>query len=379
MILLIDDRPEFHEQFAKQFQLLKISLELICFSKVEDLKEHISHLKESGEISKLKSLIIDLSNTKDEEISKSFSVKNIIEDSYYNNSIPIFIHSGYLNYYSDFDDKGSIIKVKKNIDSVNSICKMLKSMIDSGFLDIFCINGILQQNFFKELHDAFTEQFKGNEIIKIINSIEHSHPGDIKVSKERTIDTFRRIAIRSVYQNLLSAKKSVETDTIKEVHINAVENYYRRTSEFKYWTGDIFKENNSNENVVVLTPRCNISNDKFFELLICKLKPLSGEYLTAFKKEANLKKGLTDDVTLIHIAERYRFLVPTPQFEGGIIDFNFCFTKERETFLKDYTYAISLVDDLTNDMVRKFTAYLSRGGVSVTELKEALFYISEVD
>ncbi|MEY4927884.1 MAG: hypothetical protein RI894_2320, partial [Bacteroidota bacterium] len=94
---------------------------------------------------------------------------------------------------------------------------------------------------------------------------------------------------------------------------------------------------------------------------------------TSKKGEDNLKKNITDN----KIGENLRFLPATPQFVGGFVNFVKIATISSEYLNDNYTYLISLVDDLTNDVVRKLSTYLLRGGISDTAYKEALYYLKE--
>lgn len=377
MILLIDDKVEFHHQFQKQFTQVGIEIELKCFTTVEQLGNYIEELKSSGNICNLKSLIIDLSNNTAEEISKSFSVASIINETYYNNSIPIFIHSGYLGYYQDFENDGTIIKVKKSIDSVVQICSRIKLMADSGFLDIFCVNGILQQTFFKELHNSFTKQFKGDEITQILESIHHANKENTEVFKERTIDTFKRMAIRSVYQNLISAKRIPTTEKIEEIKINAVEHYYRRSSEFPVWTGDIFRNKETQEDIVILTPRCDINNGYCNNgFLVCSIEKLESKTIKDFGKSSeSVGRYINDNPANTGI--KFRYLIPAPSYPGGRVNltrYSIVESNKLHGENASFGYLISLSDELINDIVRKFGSYVTRGGISASELNEATFY-----
>jgi hypothetical protein len=137
----------------------------------------------------------------------------------------------------------------------------------------------------------------------------------------------------------------------------------------------------------VATPRCNISNKNFDKILLCEVNEISIEQNTSFsstkiadnktaetKGAKQLRSGITDDVTNAYVGERFRFLPPSPQFRGGFVDFKKIITVSEEE-IKNYTLSISLVDDLTNDVVRKLASYLLRGGISDTAYEEALYYI----
>ncbi|TSE04043.1 hypothetical protein [Aquimarina algiphila] len=248
-------------------------------------------------------------------------------------------------------------------------------MNDSGFLSIFCLGGELEKRLMTEVHNAFVEQFKGNEIEAIIDSINHSTSSNTVI---RTKEVFERIAVRNVFENWNSATKN-ESENIVEVQLNSIEHYYRRTSVFDFWTGDVFEQKTQPyEKCIVLTPRCNVGHRNFDELLLCKIQRITKDKLielTGKKGEDRLRKNITDHQI---VGERYRFLPPTPQFEGGLADFKSVFSVEAADFKTIWKRLITLSDELTNDVVRKFASYTLRGGISETEFKEAHHYVSNL-
>ncbi|TSA26086.1 hypothetical protein D4R71_04305 [bacterium] len=366
LVMMFEDNPSICDRFEKLFIELKIELKLKTYNQLEDFKKAI-YSDENYKI--IKVLIFDLAKDKAEERQQKFEIESLVNENYHKNRIPIFIHSGFIELFTNFSDKGTVFKIEKSADSMLEICNKIKLMEESGFLNIFCINGLIEGKIMEELHKAFTEQFKNNEIEEIIKSIKENSNNDLK---ERTIDVFERIAVRSLYQSLMSAKK-ICNENIKEVSVNSVEHYYRRTSKYKFWTGDIFQNKNNKEMIIILTPQCNISNNNYDELLLCKICPVSD--ITATTKKETLRRAIVDDVKLPFICERWRYLVKTPLFEGGKIDFTKYFTLKTETFLSNYNYVISTSEELSNDIVRKFSSYLLRSGISVTEINEAFYYI----
>lgn len=373
MVLLIDDLADFHREFEKGFKATGVGLEIKCFEKVAELSAEIKRLSEANQIERLKGLIIDLSNSKEEDASKTFSVTEIIDDSFRNNSIPIFIHSAYLEYYESYKEFGTVLKIKKSPDSVREICNLFKLMNESGFLDVFSISGTLQKTLHSKIHDAFTEQFKGSEISQIIESIRHAS-SSAESFKSRTQETFTRMAIRALYQNAISARKVAPSDKIEEIRVNAIEHFYRRTSDFLVWTGDIFERDADKSQVVILTPRCDINNNACYDrFLVCRVLPLEGKAKKEIAKDA--RGYLTDNPKTSGIKSRY--LVPVPSFSGGKVDLTDYFILNRTAFEgenSEYKYRISLSDELTNEIVRKFSSFLLRGGISATDEAEAAFY-----
>jgi len=174
--------------------------------------------------------------------------------------------------------------------------------------------------------------------------------------------------------------------------LNSIEHYFRRKSDYKFWTGDIFCENENNKSYcIVLTPRCNIGHSNYDEILLCKISNIEESHIQEFtstkiadkntgetKGVKSFRTSITDDVTNNRIGERYRFLPPTPQFSGGFIDYKTMFTQDSVAFLDNYERVISLSDELTNDIIRKFSAYILRGGISETAFDEAHFYLTKM-
>ncbi len=371
--ILLEDEETIRKGFQQLFTDLDIDLDIIPCNNPEEYEKTIVQ----DEIkNRLRVLIMDLSNTLAEASSQKYKAAEYIKKEYNGNRIPIFIHSGNLEHYNELDDQGTVIKIEKSKSSIQSICEDIKLMKDSDFLDIFCNNGSLDQKIMAELHKAFINQFKNSEIKEIIKSIKDSSGGDNSKLKERAKETFERIAIRSLYSNWMSAKLSEEEDSIVEIKLNSIEHYYRRTSSFDFWTGDVFFNNQTQEMCIIVTPRCNVGHNNFDELLLCKISKINDEITKEF---LNVKKGLdafkkhiTDDKK---VGERHRFLPPSPQFIGGFVDYKTIISIEIENFKKNYTYLISLSDELTNDVIRKLGAYLMRGGISETNFNESLFYL----
>lgn len=373
VVILLEDEKDIREGFQKLFVDLDIDMDIILCEKPEDFEATIV---QDNVRDKLKALIMDLSNTPKEATSKTYKAADYIRKEYEDNRIPIFIHSGNLHHYTELDDKGTVFKIEKKKDSIQSICEDIKLMRDSGFLDIFCSNGSLDKKIVKELHNAFTNQFKNSEIKEIIKSIEVSSEEDMNKLKGRAREVFERIAIRSLYANLISAKQSEGENSIVEIKLNSIEHYYRRTSSFDFWTGDIFLNEGTQEMCVVVTPRCNVGHNNFDELLLCKISLLNEDTRSLFLKPSKgveeFKKNITDDKK---VGDRHRFLPPSPQFTGGFVDYKTVFSIHAVDFKSSYSYLISLSDELTNDVVRKLGAYLMRGGISETDLNESLSYL----
>lgn len=377
IVLLLEDDKRIIEPFVSYFSEKKLNADLIVS---QNLKDYLKAFEDNRD--NVKCLVMDLNNQDHDSAASINETINQIKTHYQNNRIPIFVHSGNLAHFTELDEKGTIIKKQKNSRSIAQIIDSIELMLNSGFLNIFSINGTLDQKIMSEIHSAFVNQFKHNEIEEIIKSIQTDNPNDPEFSS-RTREVFERIAVRSIYQNLINGNSED-----KSVVVNSIEHYYRRTNTDKhcFYTGDVF-ENQSGKIFFVATPRCNISNRNFEQILLCEINEISADQNTSFqsakvenkatgetKGAKQIRTSITDDVTNSYVGERFRFLPPSPQFRGGFVDLKKIITVSEEE-LMTYNLVISLVDDLTNDVVRKLAGYLLRGGISDTSYNEAQYYV----
>lgn len=373
MLIVFDDEKQFREIYKEMFPKLSINLKTMECSTKDEIRKV---LKDPEIMGRAKVLVFDLSTSKEEAETLNFDILKDIASNYRKYPIPIFIHSAFAHKVEGYENLGTLFKIKKSADSAEGILSKIKLFHDSGFLDIFSPGGFLENELHHELHNAFIDQFQGEEVAQILKSIEHSSPENFK---DRTKSVFLRIAVRTLFQNLMSEKKHMETGKVEEIKINAVEHYYRRKGDFPVWTGDIFQ--NKNERIVILTPRCDINNGYCNgNYLACIVDVLDEKRVKAFGKEPdNLKQYLEDNPQ--NTGLKYRYLVPTPAFSGGKVDLTSYFIINQSKLngeAAEYKYLISLSDELTNDVVRKYASYILRGGVSASELNEASYFSASI-
>ena len=361
VVLYFDDNKDVIDNFKTAFEQTGTNLEFVGFS---DPALFFKTLKDTSIMQRSRILIFDLAKDKEEEVKHSFEIKKYIIDNFNNYRIPIFVHTGFPTYFTELDGKGTVFKIEKSGTSIETICTRIKLMWETGFLEIFCPGGILESGYMKELHASFTEQFRDNEIEEIIKSIKESGAGDYKA---RIKEVFTRISIRLLMHSMISSVP-VLAGTNTEAKLNAIEHYYRRISTYKVWTGDIFKKKDSVDNLIVLSPRCSVIREDCTLILVCKIIPCE-DNLT----KENVIQILRDNPKLTGYGAR--ILTKTPLYKGGKIDFSTHFTIQRSILLSDYERIITLSDELTNDVVRKFCSYILRSGVSETEIEEAKKYL----
>lgn len=366
---MLEDDAAIVNAFTRQFEG-EVESELVTFSTYTDYEEGVKKYNTQD----VKCVIFDLSNDSIEDENTdtdSYTSVGLIREQYMRHRIPIFIHSAKLSHLVSFEGLGTIIKKEKTSSSIEEITNSISLMEKSGFLDIFCQNGLIENQIMRNIHQAFTSQFAHNEIENIIKSIQTTSAAESFSS--RTFEVFERLAMRAVFHKTVSDSDG---------GANSIELYFRRMDRDKevIWTGDIIQEKSSNDLYVVVTPRCNVKNKNFSDLLLCKIQKITQEQEKCYQNKEKddpkkFRRAITDDVSTPFISERFRFLPPTPQFIGGFVDCRDLITIPLVEIEQNFRYMISLYEDITNDVVRKIASYLLRGGISDTNYQEAFYFL----
>jgi hypothetical protein len=335
--------------------------DVIVFDKIERLREALSDWQVMKDT---KALVFDLAkDDREAKQMKDFDILKDIQEKFNTLRIPIFIHSAFANMVDEFSNCGTVWKIEKSGTSLENIVTIITALNDSGFLDAFCPGGLIEQSLMEQLHKSFTEQFRGGEIEAIINSIKRSNPKDYTT---RTINILRRISLRAFTSEMLAL--IVANDDA----LNPIEHFYRRISSVSIWTGDIWTEKETSENVIVLTPRCDLALDKATNIMLCSISSLDIK-LTGSKEEKlkRLQNHLTDNLP----GKSTRYLPSSPMFKGGMVELSSHKTIEKKKFLESHVYCITLSDDLANEIIGKFVYYFLRTGITTINPLEFEAYL----
>jgi hypothetical protein len=353
IIIHLDDDAAILESSQRLFSQLSIGLKLItCLNKEEFDKNILEHK------TNVKCIIFDLLGsgpTKEEIKDAKAEFLNEIENSFAKYNIPIFIYSAFLpSIENKFQNYGTVFKVDKD-QGLDSIFQRIQTFQESGFLDIFCQGGLLESEIYKDIHEAFTKQFRNDEIEKIILSVKNSNAGKCR---ERCMVIFKRIAIRALMSELLAPVKS-DDETV-----NPTEHYYRKIGA-DFLTGDILRKKDNSETIVILAPRCDLAH-KENDLMVCKI--IKAEPPIKQKKDRidSIREILTDNIK----GKTTRWLPKSPVFEGGKVDLSNYNVIPQKTLKEEYDLVITLSDDLTNELLGKFSSCFLRTGINTVDPDE---------
>lgn len=350
-IFFYDDDPEITRQFQTLMEDTDFSI--IVSNSIDNLRRL---LDDQTLMQTVKVLIFDLAKDSQEQgRQKDFEIIKDIKGKFNHYRIPIFIHSAFATSISEFSNCGTVWKIDKSGTSLDFIIETINKLYDSGFIELFTPNGLLEKTLFHDLHKSFTEQFRNGEIDSIIKSLNDEN------LKERGTAIFKRIAIRSLMSEVLAPSVS-DVDGI-----NPIEHYYRRISKIDIWTGDIMIHKVSGESIFILTPRCNIMSDS--QILICPI--IVGDFPA---KKSSVSDALRNKP---EISGYNRYLPPSPIFKGGKVMLSRYSLLTREVLIADYKVYITLSDELTNELLGKFGSYFFRTGITPINQEETINYAKQ--
>lgn len=353
IILHLENDKALLERYKNFYQQLGMELDYIGCATSEEFNSAINEHERN-----IKAIIFDLIGNKatQEELSGNPEFLAVVDQKFVKYNLPIFIYSGHLDSIGNkYNQNGTVFKISKD-ESIQIIFDKIKFLSESGFIDVFCPGGVLESEIKTELNKSFTNQFSQNiQIEEVLKSIMSS--GKAEDLKERVKKVFKRVAIKTLSSDLLAPV----ADSEDKVH--PIEHFYKRQSKLSVWTGDIWKQKEGEDVVLVLTPRCDLATGKAQKIIVAKIHKPKPIKINGNREdvEKRLRDYLTDN--LQGKSTRY---IPSNIFfpQGGMIDLADHFTIDIKSFTDNFDYMITLSDDLTNEIIGKFAYYFLRTGIT---------------
>ncbi len=295
-----------------------------------------------------------------------------IENSYSSLNVPIFVYSGYLySLPSDFARRGTVFLHDKG-NGLELVFALISKLHSSGFIEVFCPEGLLETKIIREFHRSFTKQFHSSEqLLGVLDSIANSVSSEKPNTRERVQEVFSRISVRSLLSSLL-AEQFLDLDSNLERKINPIECYLQRVNEIPVWTGDIFKDLGTGGIYVVVTPRCDLVRfEKSPTILMCEIESFKFEKKTMDRVANNNPQFANHDY----------ILMASPVFQGGYVRFRKTVLVARPILidLTKYERLVSLSEDIANEMLGRFGAYFFRSGITPIDSNEAIALLPPTD
>lgn len=308
-------------------------------------------------------LIVDLklkdedTKKEDENYSGNVLLKNIVNKEI----IPIIVRTGFPDKMSQKINRNIIKSYSKETPTLEKIVEELINYYNTSIFSIFGSRGKVDNHIKDFFWNILPECF--------INKKEELNGLD-KETQEKVI-------IRYVSSWLNN--KYMFNDGYLDVE--PIEMYMFPNPIDKICNCDIYEDNDNKEKFIVLTPACDLANDKAENILFAKIQSheVVDEFSDTMQKSSKQQQNNTgiSNVNKNKIASwsrnsheksmRYHFLPKVGFFGGGFIDFSvlIClkYDKEKTRFIGRNLVKIgTITDSFKRDIIARFSSYYQRQG-----------------
>lgn len=296
---------------------------------------------------------------KDEELTGNIFLNNILSKEI----LPIAVRTNTPQRSLRYEkDEKQLLKVYDKTDSSIEMLESLIKEVDSKKFKLLGKNGELSQG----MSDIFWKALPQN-----IDSLESSNG----------------IVVRYV-SSWLKNKYEYNNDEENFSKQSPIEMYMIPNFIPRLCTGDILK--NGDTYFVVMTPACDLSNSKCNKILLVKIlddySVLNGNKkfdncLSAAKEGGDKQKDNLGKFTRHNNKNRYHFLPRTPNFPGGVMDFQDLLTVNYDSENLQVSEELNYIklgvitDSFIRDIIARFGMYYQRQGQPDLDIEEVIRYM----
>ena len=360
MLSILENKEAVYNKLKEDFSLSSEIDEIFKFSvtyKAANTPEEAMVLlyKEN-----FQALIVDLkletndNNKEDENYSGNILLKNIISKEI----IPIIVRTGFPNKMTQEINRNIIKSCSKETPTLEVVVKELIDYYNNSIFNIFGSNRKVDKHIKDFFWNILPECFINKE--EEINGLD-------KGIQEKVI-------IRYVSSWLNN--KYMFNDGYLDVE--PIEMYMFPNPIDRICNCDIYKDDDSNEKFIVLTPACDLANDKAENILFAKIQ--SYESVDEFnetiqncsKQQENISNTNRNKIASWsrnshEKSMRYHFLPKVGFFDGGFIDFSLLtclkYDREKNEFAERKLVKIgTITDSFKRDIIARFSSYYQRQG-----------------
>jgi hypothetical protein len=274
---------------------------------------------------------------------------------------PIFVYSAHLGDLDNTITQSIFFqKFEKTGTSFNDILVKLRDICNTGITNILGKNGIIESH----LNKIFW-----NHIARSFEDLTKSGINEKQLLRYITGHLYE-------YLEINVANGAFEKYLPEEVYI-------RPSIKTKFFTGSIIKDKSTGKNFVILTPSCDIANDKAKHALLASICDLTDEPIKGLKIKAtspiaaNLnrrqKKQAKEDrdsakdklekLLRNNGGQKYYFLPKSKSFDGGLINFQDLESVGHPGTMSDrFDIVATINSQFLKDIIARFSFYYSRQG-----------------
>lgn len=292
--------------------------------------------------------IIDLKLSKTEELEG----KKLVESVYQNNRIPIFIYSGSIAQIDDIKEN-ALLKKKLRTENLTEILIEIVNIYNTGITKILGSKGLI---------DSY------------LNSIFWTHLSDsmdIWINdNNRTSDEKQKILSRFILSHIQEFLELNDQSGFDYYH--PAEIYISPAIKPKLFTGDIVIELSSQKQYIVLTPSCDLAQEKVKDILLAEIEfpenCLILEHKNIINKKSNEQSKIEESEKILKkilknsYSNKYHYLPCFKNIKGGLINFQKLLSIRATLFEGNFMRLSSVNQSFTKDIIARFSYYYSRQG-----------------
>lgn len=351
-LLVVEDDKDFRDSYEKQIRLFNLDhKDFEIEAKYAKDEEEAKSLLKSGQID---AAVIDLKLSNTDVDYRGNGLVDIIKA---NLRFPVFIVTA------------NPEKIEEEKQNQNDLFKIRIKGSEEGNFTL-----ILQE--FKKIHLTGITKIlgKSGQIEGHLNTIFWNHLSnsmnlwieDTTRTPEEKQKTLLRYTLLHVQEYLeLSEESNFENYHPAEVYITP-------TVKPNVFTGDIVLDNKTMMSYVVLTPSCDLAQEKAKDILLTAIEKEDTGLL--FEKINIIKKGKATQETIAEAetslktlinnsySNKYHFLPKYKNIGAGLINFQKINSIRVKDFKDNYTRIATINSNFTKDIVARFSYYYSRQG-----------------
>jgi hypothetical protein len=190
-----------------------------------------------------------------------------------------------------------------------------------------------------------------------------------------TIDTWykeknpEKMLLRYTLTHLLEYLELDESGVFEKYQ--ATEVYIKPPLRTKILTGDILVNKKDKNNFIVLSPICDLAQDKSKFLIISMIEPINSGIINCQRniilknvgeKKAREAEEILKKIINNNFANKYYFLPPSINYSGGLINFQKIFSYKINEVNENFDFIASISHQFVKDIIAKFSFYYSRQG-----------------
>ena len=349
-IAIVEDEPEAILTFERSCKVYArkndgLKIELVKCTNIAEFKTKLE------EVINCDGIVIDMKLSSGDEEESGVTVIDFFSENKI--IIPTVILTGTEDVALDSHPLIDI-KIKGKIE-ISEILDTFIQIKNTGIIDIIGGKGVIKNYLYNVFH-------------KNINKQKDSWFNHSQIDSERTRNALLRHTINHLNQYI--------DEENNEYYLQEMYIYPPIAQKIK--PGSILNNPSNNKDYIVLTPACDLAQEKAHCILLCEI--ITPKHLIATKvngEGSSNGRKKTLKVFTTNVNPNFHFLPPMFDFLGGFIDFaSVVSVSPKECNAQFSNTKIQISNSFISDIVARFSIYYSRQGQPA--LKHNLEYFTDI-